>query len=114
MDSRCDEVSFDEAQLDVRLVVPECKRAEIGVLISLDIKHELEKSTARIDPTEIKLYTRESEGFIKINERIKELAKQIAGLRSDRQEIVSAIWDFMFDDLILGVIHYDKIDPQIR
>lgn len=102
----------EEGRLDVRLVAPECKSAEIGVDIQLYFTDELEKSTASLDSSEMALYTKRSEGLIKLNKRVIELSKRIVGSTSARSDIIHAIWDFMFDELDLGAIYYDRIDPQ--
>jgi hypothetical protein len=112
LDSCPAEVSFDEARLDIRLTVPECKCVEMGVLIKLNFQQDLEKPPTRLEANEIALYTRESEGYIKLNDRIKELSLQISSSCSDRLAIIYSVWDFMFDELTLGAIHYDKIDTH--
>ena len=112
LDANDVQTDFDEARLNVRFPVTESKSAEIGVCIRLICPPKTEQQAPKIDRDEIALYTRKSEGLIKLNQRITDLAKRLVGQESDRWSILHRIWDFMFDELTLGAIHYDKLHPR--
>ena len=109
--SRDAQIGFDEARLNVRIPVTERKSAEIGVRLQLNFPPESQRQTPQIESDEIALYTRKSEGLIKLNQRINDLARRLIGRESDRWTILNRIWDFMFDELTLGAIHYDNLHP---
>lgn len=105
------QASFDEARLDIKYVVTECKSVEIGVRILFEANSKTDKLSAKIDNDERAIYTSGSEGLIKINQRVIDLSKRLAREKTGNLNLLHSVWDFMFDDLSLGVIHYDKIDP---
>jgi transglutaminase-like putative cysteine protease len=63
-----------------------------------------------LDPAELDLYTRPSEGLIKVNPRLAELARNLAGAETDPIRLVRRFWDFVVGELRFGAIHYDAIE----
>jgi hypothetical protein len=103
---------FDEARLDVRLAVPESKDVTIGVRIKLLYTPKTDHYVTKINPEELALYTRQSEGLIKVTQRIFDLSKRITASCNDQMAVVHRLWDFMFEELSLGSVYYDQIDPH--
>jgi hypothetical protein len=99
------------ARLDVIIPVPAEGQACIGVRASFTAYPTTPQGALSLDPMEVDLYTRPSEGLIKVNERIGDLAAQLAGREVSSLNIVRRFWTFMLDELALGAIHYDALDP---
>ena len=58
---------------------------------------------------ELSLYTRSSEGLIRVSSRLTELAKRIIGQERDRWAQVQRIWSFILDKLTCCLVHYDQM-----
>jgi hypothetical protein len=64
-----------------------------------------------LDPAEAELYTRPSEGLIKISNRVRSLAEDLAGVGVSPCMALREFWNFIFDQLACGAVHYDQFDP---
>ena len=62
------------------------------------------------DP-EYELYTRRSEGPIRVTAAIAQLAESLAGTARNPWEAINAFWGFFFARMKLGFIHHDELDP---
>lgn len=105
------ETMMSPARLDAVLTVPPSGQACIGVRASFTAYPTIPQQTSSLDPTQTALYTRPNEGLIKVTERIAALAAQLAGRDPDSFNVVRRFWTFMLDELALGAIHYDALDP---
>jgi hypothetical protein len=106
------QTKFEQARLDVRLAVPESREVTIGVRIRLTFTPKTDNFVPKIDPNESALYTRHAEGLIKVDQRIVELSQLITGSCVEREDILHRLWDFAFEELTLGSVYYDQIDPE--
>jgi len=70
---------------------------------------ELTYSEPKISTEDRDLYTQSSEGFIKVSDRIKKLARSIAG-HNPPEEQTHALWRWILDNMMFGLIHYHLID----
>jgi hypothetical protein len=98
-------------RLEASLVVSEDRLASIGVRASFVASPVIPHAASPLAREEEALYTRPSEGLIKVNERVRALAAELAGADSDVLAVVRRFWGFMLDELAFGVIHYDVLDP---
>jgi hypothetical protein len=106
------QTKFEQARLDVRLAVPQQGEVTIGVRMRLTFTPKTDNIETKIDPNEAVLYTRPEEGLIKVDQRIFELSQLIGGTCVDRWDILHRLWDFLFEELTLGPVYYDQIDPE--
>jgi hypothetical protein len=65
-----------------------------------------------LSASEIDLYTRPSEGLIKVSPRIQALAAELAGAERDPEQAVRQLWNFMLEHFTIGALHYDELDPS--
>ena len=103
---------YAPARLDVLITRREAREVTVGVRT---------KFTARpfapahpglmLDPAEAELYTRPREGLIKISKRVQALAADVVGTGVSPCTALREFWNFMFDQLACGAVHYDQFDP---
>jgi hypothetical protein len=60
---------------------------------------------------EFELYTRRSEGVIRVTESIVRLAESLTQSAGNVWEAVRAFWGFFFEHMKQGGIHHDELDP---
>jgi hypothetical protein len=106
------EARIAPARLDVLIAVPADRRVTIGVKVAFIAQLKPSPGPdAILDPAEAALYTRQSEGLIKVSDRVRSLAADLAGAETDPWVVVRRFWTFMLDELACGSIHYDALDP---
>src|SRR5581483_1398091 len=66
---------------------------------------------ARLDPSEAELYSRPSEGLIKVSDRVRSVADALAGADADAATLVWRFWNFLHDEFTFGIVRYDELDP---
>jgi hypothetical protein len=99
------------ARLDVRLTVPEEDEVTIGMRATFAAAAVIPAPGGRLDPTERALYTRPSEGLIKLSPRVRALAAELAGADPDPLTVLRRFWAHLLDELAYGFVHYDAVDP---
>ena len=99
------------ARLDAVLAVPEKGEVSLGVRATFTAGAITPDPRARPDAQALALYTRPSEGMIKVSPRVAALAAELAGADADPMAILRRIWAFVLDALGYGYIHNDAIDP---
>jgi hypothetical protein len=105
------ETSLAPARLDVMTKVPESGQLTLGMRARFCSRPVVPTGgAALLDPAAAELYTRPSEGLIKVTPRIAELARVLAGGETDPMRLARRFWDFIMDELALGGIHYDALD----
>jgi hypothetical protein len=62
-----------------------------------------------LDPAEAELYTRPSEGLIKVSTRVAGLAARLTGDERDPLAVVRRFWTYMLDEMARGAIDYDRL-----
>jgi hypothetical protein len=106
------QTKYEQARLTVRLTVPESRVVTIGVRIRLRFKPKTDNISSSIGQQDLALYTRQEDGLIKVDRRIYDLSHSITWSCVDRLDIIHRLWDFVFDELTLGSIYYDQLDPD--
>jgi hypothetical protein len=66
-------------------------------------------SGTHLDPAEAELYTRPSEGLIKVSTRVAGLAARLTGDERDPLAVVRRFWTYMLDEMARGAIDYDRL-----
>jgi hypothetical protein len=103
-------VSRQNGRLDVVFAAPVEPIVEIGAdmcfsnnpsAISLDFR--------RLGAFETEVYLRPNEGLVRTTSRIYALSQSLCGPEKQPWEIVTAAWNYMIDDLICGMVHYDQV-----
>ena len=80
-------------------------------LTSIAVTFNFTPNTVNSSDGDLDLYLRPKEGLVVITKRIADLASSlVAECPTPGLESVRAFWDFIFDRLICGVIHYDQVD----
>ena len=105
------ETTVAPARLDVLTTIAEEDEISIGVRATFTATAVIPAPAAAPDPAEFALYTRPSEGLIKLSPRIRALAAELAGADPDPSAVLRRFWAFMLDELAYGFIHYDAVDP---
>jgi hypothetical protein len=100
------------ARMDVWVRVPTSRQVSLGVKTAFTAYPRRRPDAATIETAEAALYMRHSEGLIKVTDRVYEVACRVGGTEKDPGVIVSRFWDFMFDELTCGCVHYDLLNPR--
>ena len=105
--------TIEPGRLDARLSAVPGRAITLGVHVSFTAYPTLPDAPASpLAASEVDLYTRPSEGLIKVSPRIRALAAELAGAERDPWKVVRRFWNFMLDELTIGVLHYDELDPS--
>jgi hypothetical protein len=100
------------ARLDAIVLAPPEGETSLGVRLSFTARAYVPtRSAAALDPAEAELYTRPSEGLIKVSPRVRALGERLAGDAGDTWTAMRRFWRFMMDELSCGAIHYAEFDP---
>lgn len=104
--------------LEVRVAVPGgCPLVAVAVRITFtSFWQSFEVDASRLQPwdttsAEYQLYTRHSEGLIQVTPLLARLVDSLAGPARNPWQAIQAFWDFFFERLRLGAVHYDALDP---
>jgi hypothetical protein len=111
-------VTVVPGRVEVRLPVPE-RPAPVSVEVRVTVSaywQSFEVDAAHLEGwettgAEYQLYTRRSEGLVRVTDLVDLLADELAGRARNPWEAVNAFWAFFFDRLKLGQVHYDELDP---
>ena len=104
-------VSFSRipGRLEARLDVPEIQKVSLGWRAEFTARPSAADG-APLDEESLALYTRPSEGFVRVTPRVSGLARELAGEGASRNDKVRAFWNFILDHALIGPIHYHEID----
>jgi hypothetical protein len=106
------EWSAAPGRLDVRVVAPRSSTIEVGVCISFTSDPaNAHRGPLDLSDADRELFTRPNEGVVKIGERIRALAVELAAGERDPLAFVRRCVDFLIDRFTFGVVHYDELDP---
>jgi hypothetical protein len=100
---------ISNGRLEARVAPLEAGKLTIGATLIFKADgrhHELQTS---LTPDEMELYLRPREGLIHVSDRIRTLARDLAGGRPADWEVVRGFWNYILDELICGAIHYDQV-----
>ena len=105
--------TIQPGRLDVRVAAAPRRAIAVGVHLSFTAYPALPASSpAPLGAAEGALYTRPSEGLIKVSPRVRALAAELAGTEREPWKVVRRFWSFMLDELTCGVLHYDQLDAS--
>ena len=96
-------------RIEARITTPPNRRASLGVRAVFTVGPSL--PTAGCSPEDVDLYTRPSEGLVRVSDRVAALAERLASGQSGPEAVVRRIWAFLLDDMGSGQVHYDQLDP---
>jgi hypothetical protein len=103
-------VTRQDGRLDVHFANPVDPLVEIAAKMSFTATTSSRDADAgHLDPTEAAIYLRASEGLIRITPRIHALSRSFGGNDKDPWSIVTACWNYIMDELICGMVHYDQV-----
>lgn len=104
-------VTIGPGRVDLRVRVPASPTVTCGARWSFicDPAAGLVRG-GRLDDDERRLYLRPVEGVVRIDERIRALADEIAGGERSPRAQVQRFFDHALDRLSIGVLHYDELD----
>lgn len=98
-------------RLDARLSVPASLEVALGFEAAFTAYPSGDQAAAALlDAADRALFTRPSEGLIKVDDAVARLAAELAGDERDPWAQVRRFWDFGFERLRHGVVNYDEID----
>jgi hypothetical protein len=104
------EIAIAPARLDARVGVPAGGLVELGYEVSFLARPTRWGATAVLPPEDAALYTRPSEGLIKVTPEVQALARELAGGARDPWARVELFWRFVMQRLRFGVINYEELD----
>ena len=109
------EVMVSDGRLEARLVARGDPMLEIGAQVAfIATPRPADRVTRkdRLDPAEAELYLRPADGLVRITPRIQGLANSLAGQNKDPRSRLRSFWNYMLDELVSGMVHYDQVDHQ--
>jgi transglutaminase-like putative cysteine protease len=96
--------------LEWQLATPATPLVEFGADVSFTATPRVADTLAgRLDATEAEIYLRGGEGLIRVSPRIGELANRLAASNGDALRTVERFWDYLIDEFLLGLVHYDQV-----
>ncbi len=101
------------ARLDALIRCPVQKETTIGLTATFTARPFAPAGTGAIlDRAEVELYTRPSEGLIRVSNRIRTLASALTRGQGSTWMMLRQFWNFMLDELSCGAVHYDQLAPE--
>jgi len=98
------------------IAVPQSKIASVAAEISFRCHPERsersERSRRAAGIVDTALYLRPKEDLVQITPRVVELAKKLGIDERDPLDAMRRIWDYMFEAMTLGVVHYVALPPE--
>ncbi|HEY1730073.1 MAG TPA: transglutaminase-like domain-containing protein [Candidatus Baltobacteraceae bacterium] len=110
--TRIESARIESGRLVATVIVPQEKIASIAAEIAFchpERSERSERSRRTATISDLELYLRPQEQLIKITPRMLELAKRLGVNKNDSLATMRSIWDFFFEHLALGVVHYDAL-----
>jgi hypothetical protein len=90
-----------------RLVASVRVPPERTATVSADIAFRCQRGTAEMP--DLQLYLCPNEGLIQTTPRVEKLAQQLGISAREPLESMRSVWNFMFERMTLGVVHYDRV-----
>lgn len=101
------------ARLDVIVAAPAGGEVAVSVRSTFTTRPRVPAPThARLDPAEAELYTRPSEGLIRISPVVRALAERLAGGLFNPWAVLGRFWRFMIEDFCCGMIRHGDLDHR--
>jgi len=106
-------IDLAPGRLDARLPHPGTATVTAGARMSFwSDPSRRGRARGTLDDAEAELYTRPSEGLVKVSERVAALAARLASDARTPLDVVHRFVDFLADELTLGGTHYDRLDRR--
>ena len=102
-----------DGRLDFQLTAPNQPMVEVAARISFTTdgrSRDNIEGTLPADQTE--LYLRPNEGLIRVTPRVDALSHALGGAGRSRLAIVTALWNYLIEELMCGMVHYDRVDAE--
>lgn len=104
------DVQVEHGRIAAYLRVPTHRIASIAAEIAFSCHPERGRGTAVMP--ELEIYLRPNEGIVQTTPRVTELAKQLGITARDPLDGMRAVWNYLIDEMTLGVIHYDRLPSE--
>jgi len=107
------EVMVSDGRLEARVLARGDPILEIGAQVSFIATPraaDMVRRGDRLDPAEADLYLRPVDGVVRITPGIQSLANSLVGHNKDPWNSVRSFWNYMLDELVSGMVHYDQVD----
>ena len=105
------DVALNPGHLDIRIRTAAAVDIRCGVRWSFVCDPaSAAESAGPLDVHERELWTLPVESFVKVSDRVRALAVEIAGEEKDAGNLVQRFFDHAIDCLWSGVLHYDEFD----
>jgi hypothetical protein len=100
------DITCRAGHMEVRLLAPSGPQVEIGAHLTFT---GARPNHPPLTPSELDLYLRPVEGFIRVTPEIDTLAARLAGNRLAPRQVVARFWHYILDELLCGMVHYDGV-----
>ncbi|NDP42514.1 MAG: transglutaminase domain-containing protein [Aromatoleum sp.] len=105
------EFTIAPGRLDARFAKPSSATITIGARTAFTAcARAPDPSPEPLSRADFELYTRPSEGLVRISPRIRALAARLAGDERNAWAALQRYWNFLLDDLTCGVVDYGTLD----
>ena len=104
------QIKISPGRLEARMIVSGEAETILGATLSFTARLQKPGPGRGHGDPEPALYLCNREGFIVVSERIRALARSLAGVGATPLEAVRAFWEYIHAGLICGALHYDQID----
>ena len=102
-----------DGRLDIQLAAPDQPMVEVAAQISFTTtgrSRDNIEGTLPADQTE--LYLRPNEGLIRVTPRVQALSHTLGGTGRSPLAVVTALWNYLIEELMCGMVHYDRVDAE--
>jgi len=102
-----------DGRLDFQLAAPDQPMVEVAAQISFTTDGRSRDSIeGTLPPDQIELYLRPSEGLIRVTPRVQALSHTLGGTGRSPLALVTALWNYLIEELMCGMVHYDQVDAE--
>ncbi len=104
-------IKVSPGRIEARLTAAGEGEAILGARISFTCRvQEPKPGSVKIDCPDKALYLSDREGLIVVSDRVRGLAKRLAGVNAPAIEVVRAFWNCIKSSFLNCYLHYDEID----
>ncbi len=102
-------IAADGCRLEMRGVLASAEAVKVSQTLHFTCLPQTQDTESGSD---LDLYLAPDEGYVQVTARVRALAYRLSAAADTPQRKVEAFWDFFFDHLCLGAVHYDLIDTS--
>jgi hypothetical protein len=102
-----------DGRLDFQFTAPDQPMVEVAAEISFTTDgRSRDNIEGALPADQTELYLRPNEGLIRVTPRVDALAHALGGTGRSPLAVVTALWNYLIEELMCGMVHYDRVDTE--